>query len=610
MNPYLFTSCGRMSNGLERNRKRRRKMSNWKAAWALSWPALAVAAPLYAERVALVIGNGAYRGGEITELSNPGNDARAVAGKLRGLGFEVISGIDLGRPKFFDLLRKFGEQAAGAEAALLFYAGHGLQVEGKNYLIPVDAGSLKEKTDLRERAVNLDYVLEEMKGKTNLVFLDACRNNPFRGFRGSGGRGLAVVSAKSMGGGVLISYAAEPGELALDGEGQNSPYTEALLKHMGRQGVSVGDMLTGVKAEVEDATGGAQHPWTSVSMRAPFYFVPGTIIVPPPGCDTELLKSLKNNWEEAKKSKREGPVEVFIKEYESCRGAGVLVTRAKNLLDDLARARKAKEEAARKAKEEAARKAKEDAEKARVELRRPGRRFQDCAECPEMVVIPAGSFMMGSPESEEGRIDNEGPVHPVEIGEPLAVGAYEVTFEEWDACVAAGGCGGYRPDDAGWGRGRRPVINVSWDDADSYVSWLSRKTGRKYRLLSEAEWEYAARAGTRTRYSFGNKISPKDANYGDIGKTRPVGRYRANGYGLYDMHGNVREWVQDCFSKSYEEAPSNGDAWGRRSCGIRGLRGGSWVSISWHIRSAIRFWDFTGSRDYDNGFRVARTLGP
>ena len=563
-------------------------MSNWKVAWALSWLALAVAGPLAGERVALVIGNGAYRGGDVTKLLNPGNDARAVAAKLRGLGFEVISGIDLGRPKFFDLLRKFGKQAAGAEAALLFYAGHGLQVEGKNYLIPVDAGSLKEKTDLRERAVNLDYVLEEMKGKTNLVFLDACRNNPFRGFRGSSssskGRGLAVVSAESiqkMGGGILISYAATPGELALDGEGQNSPYTEALLKHMGRRGVSVGDMLTGVKADVEDATGGAQHPWTSVSMRRPFYFAPGTIIVPPPGCDVELLKF---SWEEAKKSKREGPVEMFIKEYESCRGAGALVAAARNLLEELEQG----------------------------PTLEPGRRFRDdCAGCPEMVVIPAGSFMMGSPESEEGRIDNEGPVHPVEIGEPFAVGAYEVTFEEWDACVAAGGCGGYRPDDAGWGRGRRPVIDVSWEDAQEYVEWLSRKTGVEYRLLSEAEWEYAARGGSRTRYSFGDAITESDANYGrNIGKTQPVGSYRANGYGLYDMHGNVWEWVQDCWNDNYGGAPTDGKAWKSGDCGGRVLRGGSWVNLPGLLRSAIRYWYVTGFRISYLGFRVARTLGP
>ena len=244
---------------------------------------------------------------------------------------------------------------------------------------------------------------------------------------------------------------------------------------------------------------------------------------------------------------------------------------------------------------------------------RPGRRFRDCAECPQMVVIPAGSFMMGSPESEEGRWDDEGPVHWVEIGELLAVGGYEVTFEEWDACAAAGGCGGYRPDDEGWGRGRRPVINVSWEDAQGYVGWLRGKTGEEYRLLSEAEWEYAARAGTQTRYSFGDDISPNDANYGrNIGKTRPVGSYRANGFGLYDMHGNVWEWVQDCWSwnDNYRGAPNKGEAWERGYCSRRVLRGGSWVSIPRNLRSANRLRYDTGYRGSISGFRVARTLGP
>ena len=242
---------------------------------------------------------------------------------------------------------------------------------------------------------------------------------------------------------------------------------------------------------------------------------------------------------------------------------------------------------------------------------RPGRRFRDCAECPQMVVIPAGSFLMGSPESEEGRDDDEGPVHRVEIGEPFAVGAYAVTFEEWDACAAAGGCGGYRPDDSGWGRGKRPVIHMSWEDAQAYVEWLSRKTGEGYRLLSEAEWEYAARAGMRTRYSFGDDISPNDANYGgNIRKTQPVGSYEANGYGLYDMHGNVYEWVQDCWNGNYEGAPADGRAWESGNCSRRVLRGGSWGNLPRYLRAANRLRYVTGLRYGNSGLRVARTLGP
>ena len=272
-----------------------------------------------------------------------------------------------------------------------------------------------------------------------------------------------------------------------------------------------------------------------------------------------------------------------------------LVEEVQSRLDDLANVRKAKEEA----------------EKVEAELRRPVRRFRDCDECPQMVVIPAGSFLMGSPESEEGRYHTEGPVHRVEIGEPFAGGVYEVMFAEWDACVADGGCDGYRPSDRGLGRGLRPAINVSWEDAQGYVGWLRGKTGEEYRLLSEAEWEYAARAGSRTRYSFGDEITANDANYGgNIGKTQLVGSYRANGYGLYDMHGNVWEWVQDCWNDNYEGAPADGRAWESGNCSRRVLRGGSRNSGPWLLRSAYRIRGGTGSRSGDLGFRVARTLAP
>ena len=240
--------------------------------------------------------------------------------------------------------------------------------------------------------------------------------------------------------------------------------------------------------------------------------------------------------------------------------------------------------------------------------------FRDCPECPEMVVVPAGEFMMGSPPSEEDRRDSEGPVHRVTIAEPFAAGKYEVTFEEWDACVGGGGCGGYRPDDEGWGRGSRPVINVSWEDAQAYAAWLSGKTGENYRLLSEAEWEYAARAGTTTRYHWGDDIGRNRANCDDDvcgdswDYTAPVGSFAANGFGLHDVHGNVWEWVEDCWNDSYAGAPTDGSAWESGNCDLRVLRGGSWHGVPRDLRAAYRFWGGTGIRLGIIGFRVARTL--
>ena len=246
-----------------------------------------------------------------------------------------------------------------------------------------------------------------------------------------------------------------------------------------------------------------------------------------------------------------------------------------------------------------------------AELWPAGRVFRDaCDGCPEMAVIPAGRFMMGSPRSEEGRFNNEGPRRRVSV-RSFALGVKEVTFDEWAACVHGGGCGGRRPHDQGWGWGARPVTRVSWEDAQAYVSWLSAETGAEYRLPSESEWEYAARAGTTTPFHTGATISTDQANYGrNRRRTTPVGSFAPNAFGLYDVHGNVWEWVEDCLHDRYRGAPSDGTAWLRGgNCGRRVLRGGSWFNDPRLLRSGARFWDATEIRGIGVGFRVARTLG-
>lgn len=245
--------------------------------------------------------------------------------------------------------------------------------------------------------------------------------------------------------------------------------------------------------------------------------------------------------------------------------------------------------------------------------------FKDCEVCPEMVVIPAGQFTMGAPSHEEGRAAHEGPQHRVTIDEPFAVGKYEVTFDEWDACVVDGGCG-YRLGDKGMGRGNRPVINASWEDARAYVRWLSRKTGAAYRLLSEAEWEYAARAGTATPFHSGATIRSDQANYDGTHtyggspegvarkKTVPVGSFPPNAFGLHDMHGNVWEWVEDCWNGTYAGAPGDGTAWTTGDCARRVLRGGSWNDPPERLRAANRGMYSPVDRNTLQGFRIARTL--
>ena len=301
--------------------------------------------------------------------------------------------------------------------------------------------------------------------------------------------------------------------------------------------------------------------------------------------------------------------------------------------------------------EDAIAEAKRRKQEAEEEARRkraqgPGMTLQDCPECPEMVVVPSGRFQMGSPSSDKGRLDDEGPVHEVTIARPFAVGVNEVTRGEFARFVSATGrsmgnaCWTYESGEWKARSGRHwrdpgfsqtdehPVVCVRWNDAQAYVRWLSGETGEAYRLPSEAEWEYVARAGTRTAWYWGESESGQcryangaDEASGDLGggkvrcndghaRTSPVGSYEANGYGLHDVLGNVWEWVQDCWNGSYAGAPRDGSAWTSGECGRRVLRGGSWHVNPRNLRSADRGRYWSGNRVSLIGFRVARTLTP
>ena len=230
---------------------------------------------------------------------------------------------------------------------------------------------------------------------------------------------------------------------------------------------------------------------------------------------------------------------------------------------------------------------------------------RDCAGCPELIAIPAGSFQMGSNDLYEF----EKPVHPVSI-HGFYLGAREVTFEEWDLCIDQGGCN-FRPDDRGLGRGKRPVTDIHWNDANAYLTWLSARTGKRYRLPTESEWEYAARAGTTTVYPWGQALEKERANCVGCndqkrGNTVPAGQFPANAFGLYDMAGNAAEWVADCWSESYRSAPRDGSAYTVGGCRERVLRGGSFNNDPRYLRSAARFKYEADVRFYTNGFRVAR----
>jgi formylglycine-generating enzyme required for sulfatase activity len=244
---------------------------------------------------------------------------------------------------------------------------------------------------------------------------------------------------------------------------------------------------------------------------------------------------------------------------------------------------------------------------------KPRSAFRECANgCPTMIVVRAGKFWMGSPESEKDRNNDEGPEHVVTIGQPFAVGKNPITFTEWDSCVAAGACP--KAEDSGWGRDDRPVTNVTWDEAKIYSTWLAKRTGKPYRLLTEAEWEYAARGGIPGRYAFGDEETQLGEyawfSQNSDSKTQPVGTKKPNAFGLYDMHGNVWQWVEDCYKDNYSGAPTDGSAAITEDCSRRVLRGGSWSGEPDMLRSANRNGFITLFRIGNVGFRVGRAFKP
>ena len=558
--------------------------------------AIAPAVASAAGRVALVVGNGAYAA--IGALPNPGNDASDVAAALGRLGFDVTTVRDADLPGMNEALRLFARESAGADVALVFYAGHGLEVDGVNYLVPVDA-QLERDTDVEYEALALDRVLRATSGASlRVVILDACRNNPLaRSMQRTGAtrsisRGsFGDLDENLLGDETLVAYAAAAGTVAADGEGRNSPYTSALLAHL-EAPLELSALFRRVRARVLESTGGEQRPHEYGSLLSEHYLggAPGpgtsTVTAADGASATSLVQQETVFWESIRESSDPAVFEAYLRQYP----AGAFRVLATTRLSALRPAA---------------------ADPPTQNRRAPGTVFRDCADCPELVVVPAGRFRMGCVSGQDCR-DDERPVHDVQVSS-FALGKYEVTFEEYERFARA--TGRDRPNDRGWGRGGRPVINVSWEDAEAYAAWLSRETGEDYRLPSESEWEYAARAGATTPYSWGQDVGRDRANCRDCGSrwdgdlTAPAGSFAANTWGLHDMHANVWEWVADCWHENYARAPRDGSAWTQGgNCNRRVLRGGSWRDLPANLRSASRLRFGAGARIDNLGLRVARTL--
>jgi formylglycine-generating enzyme required for sulfatase activity len=582
-----------------------------------------------AKRVALIIGMSDYQ--HLSSLINPVPDAKAIAASLKEHGFEVSEYYNLDRADLLDALEKFKRESTGAEVALVYYAGHGMEVDGKNVLAPTDMEvECENKTALR--SVALEQLFDASSpAPQQIVLLDACRNNPFpqcptRGANsGSGFRGLSLVGDADRT--LLIANATLSGNLAADGEpGAHSPFASALIKNFNEHPrLYFGDLLNMTAADVRVASRGAQIPEITARGGSPRICLDaddcgaGGVALSPEGVVTDpaalaetrsMLQQL-GYLGDASRSQGEDLLADAIKRFQEKAGLAADGKVTPTLLAVLRATKVAglpipgKPELippiAPSATEHEA-----------------GSTFKDCETCPDMVSVPAGRFVMGSGKAEKGRQKSEEPQHEVTVPTPLAIGKYEVTFDEWEACTLEGGCANYRPQDGGWGRGRRPVIYVSYDDAKAYVEWLRQKTGKPYRLPSEAEWEFAARGGTSTPYAVGETLAPTQANYDASsaagrsqaeykGTTLEVGTFPPNPYGLYDMEGNVFEWVEDCWNPTHAGAPADATPRGG-DCARRVAKGGAWYYEADYARSAARMSFPKGSRLNVIGFRVARPL--
>jgi len=521
------------------------------------------------ERIALVIGNSDY---ETTgwALINPEHDAKLMKTSLEAVGFKVALHLNVDEDEMEDAFAAHGARltAAGTDAVgLIYYAGHGVQSQGYNYLLPIDVRAQTEQ-DIWAQAPRLGQALQYVRAagnSINFIILDACRNNPLpSSSRSAGSGGLALV-ARSRG--LLVSYSTEPGFTATDGSGENSPFTAALAHYLQQDGLIAEQVFKRVADQVNLNTGGAQTPfYNSGLIGADFCFGDcsgNPVAIAAPTITT--ISAAGRDVSEASESTLPSPP--------------VLVT---------------------------------------------GETFQDCETCPNMTVIPAGTFTMGSPEDEAERKDSEDPQREISI-QSFAASTYEITFAQFETCRAAGACSADPASQVRkplWKGAAHPVSHVSWTDANEYIAWLNQQTtGHPYRLLSEAEWEYAARAGTQTAFHTGATMLGDQANFNAdrsyAGSPKSaylrmpisVGQYEPNAFGLYDMSGNIAEWTADCWYRNYTGLPKDGSAAPDTSATCaRTVRGGSFKKVPSYVRSAHRASESVNHRDDETGFRVAKTL--
>jgi formylglycine-generating enzyme required for sulfatase activity len=521
-------------------------------------------------RLALVIGNANYPDAS-TPLSHVVEDARSLAQEFRRTGFEVDLKENLGRNEMQRAIEALNGKIKNGSTVLFYFAGFGIQVARQTFLMPINAQAWTE-SEVRRDGFNLEEVVAQFHRKgarTKIVIIDAARRNPFeRRFRAAPA-GLAALETPENS---IAVFSADLGKVIIENPSGTSLFTSELLKELRVPNSAVGELFNHLRLGVARASNNEQIPWVSSSLIDEFYFAVGS----------------------------------------STSSAGTPAGTAGGADVPLSKEREA--------------------------LLKPKDSFKECSDCPEMVLVPAGEFMMGSPKSEPERYAQEGPQHRAKIDHPFALGKLKVTREQFDAFVRETN---YSIGDSCYtiesgqveeraGRSFRnpgfvqetnhPAVCVNWDDAKAYVAWLARKTGKNYRLPSESEWEYAARAGTTTPFWWGTTITTEQANYdgstiydgGSKGenreKTVAADDFKPNAWGLYQVHGNAFEWVEDCWNENYTNAPTDGSAIVAGNCARRVRRAGAWNYPASTLRSAYRDSRPASTRGSNLSLRVARTV--
>jgi formylglycine-generating enzyme required for sulfatase activity len=563
-----------------------------------------------------------------------------VSDALRALGFEVYTHLDADARQMNQAIGDFSHRLNAGGIGLFYFAGHGLQVGGQTVLGPVDADS-RAPAELVQKGIVLRSVLEGMSaprpGKANVVILDTCLTDPFQAGRPDAPEALPEQT--------LIAYATAPGAVAEDGGGAGR-FTEALLMEIALPDHEVEEVFRHAAAAVRQATAQRQTPWLASSLSPGLRFTVATSGIGPAAhpaaSPAQALRVAQSRgvlpkdsaeqyeltfWESIKDSEHASDYEAYLKAYPNGRFAELARARIARLRASAPKVETPKVETPKvetpaprpaPAPERArpAPAAPPAPERARTPPPPPPAappvraasltETRDCPACPVVIELPAGSFVMGSNTDDP----SERPAHTVSIGKAFAIGKYEVTNEQWNACVDAGACPrlGGDPNAAK----NSPVRDVSWDDAQKYVQWLKGVSGKPYRLPTEAEWEFAVRGGTSTRYWWGGQMRAGNANCKDCGEPWQqdgpvnVGSFAANPFGLHDMNGSVWEWVADCWHSSYRGAPTDGRAWDEAGCRDRVIRGGSWREGADYMLSTTRFKYGASVRHSQNGFRVAR----